>query len=70
MIVPDLVNPPLPPLPPSPLTFPPPVPQRNSSAASDEEFYYSFYYDEGLENKLTRAPFLGLARSLHYRVSV
>ena len=55
------------------LSFPPPLPDwslhplwRNSSTASAEEFYYSFYYNEGLENKLTRAPLLGLAKSICY----
>ena len=38
---------------------------RNSSTASAEEFSYSFYYNEGLENKLTRAPLLGLAKSIY-----
>ena len=40
-------------------------PRRNSSTASAEKFYYSFYYNEGLEYKLTRAPFLGLAKSIY-----
>ena len=39
---------------------------RNSCTASAEEFYYSFYFNEGLENKLTRAPLLGLAKSIYY----
>ena len=58
------------------LSFPPPLPDwslhplwRNSSTASAEEFYYSFYYNEGLENKLTRAPLLGLANSIYYYVN-
>ena len=38
---------------------------RNSSTASAEEFSYSFYYNEGLENKLTRALLLGLAKSIY-----
>ena len=38
---------------------------RNSSTASAEKFSYNFYYNEGLENKLTRAPLLGLAKSLY-----
>ena len=42
------------------------IPLKNSSTASAEEFYYSFYYNEGLENKLTRAPLLGLAKSICY----
>ena len=41
-------------------------PLRNSSKANAEEFYYSFYYNEGLENKFTRAPFLGLPKSIYY----
>ena len=49
------------------LPFPshPPGPWRNSSTASAEEFYYSFYYNEGLENKLIRAPLLGLAKAIY-----
>ena len=39
---------------------------RNSSTASAEEFYYSFYYNEELENKLTRALLLGVAKSINY----
>ena len=38
---------------------------RNSSTASAEKFSYSFYYNEGLENKLTRAPLLGLAKTIY-----
>ena len=45
------------------------LPWRNSSSASVEEFYYSFYYCEGLENKLTRAPLLGLAKSTYWPIS-
>ena len=61
--VPDLVN--------SSLPSPPPEWSLNphwktSSTASAEEFHYSFYYNEGLENKLTRAPLLGLAKSIYY----
>ena len=55
------------------LSFPPPPPDwslhplwRNSSTASAEEFYYSFYYNEELENKLTRALLLGVAKSINY----
>ena len=29
--------------------------------------YYSFYYNQGLENKLARAPLLGLAKSIYYK---
>ena len=39
----------------------PKSPWRNSSTASAEEFCYSFNYSEGLENKLTVTPLLGLA---------
>ena len=61
--VPDLVNSSLPsPLPGVVLKSP----WRNSSTASAEEFYYSFYDNEGLENKLTRAPLLGLAKFIYY----
>ena len=42
------------------------IPWRNSSTASTEELYYSFYYNEGLGNKLTRAPLLVLAKSIYY----
>ena len=42
------------------------IPSRNSSTASAEEFYYSFYYNEELENKLTRALLLGVAKSINY----
>ena len=41
-------------------------PWRNSSTASAEEFYYSFYTYKGLENELTRAPLLGLAKLKYY----
>ena len=58
------------------LSFPPPLPDwslhplwRNSSTASAEEFYYSFYYNEGLENTLTRAPLLGLTKSIYHFLS-
>ena len=44
----------------------PKSPWRNSSTATAEEFYYSSYENEGLENKLKRAPFLGLAKSAYY----
>ena len=62
--VPDLVN--------SSLPSPPPrlvlrSSQIHSSTASAEEFCYSFYRNEELENKLTRAPLLGLAKYLYYR---
>ena len=40
-------------------------PGRNSSTASAEECYHSFYYNEGLENKLTLTPLLGLAKSIY-----
>ena len=65
--VPDLVN--------SSLPSPPPEWSLNphwktSSTASAEEFHYSFYYNEGLENKLTRAPLLGLAKSIYYYRSI
>ena len=42
------------------------VPLKKSSSASAEEFYCSFYCNEGLENKLTRASLLGLAKSIYY----
>ena len=66
IVSPDLAN--------SSLPFPPPElvswsPWRNSSTASAEEFYYSFYYKEGLENILTRAPLLGLAKSIYHFLS-
>ena len=51
-------------LPPPPRTGPE-SPWRNSSATS-EDFYNSSYHNEGLENKLTGAPLLGLAKSIHY----
>ena len=38
-------------------------PWRNSFTASVAEFFKSFYFNVGLENKLTRAPLLGLAKS-------
>ena len=44
------------------------IPLKNSSTASAEEFCYNLYYNEGLENKLTRAPLLGLAKSIYYHV--
>ena len=55
----------------STLPSPPPgpvsqFPWKNFPTVSAEEFYYSFYYNEGLENKLTRAPLLGLAKSIYY----
>ena len=40
-------------------------PWRNSPTTSAEEFYDSFYHNEGLENKLKRAPLLGLAKSIY-----
>ena len=43
----------------------PKSPWRNSSTASAEDFYYSFYYNEGLEHKLTRALLLRLAKSIY-----
>ena len=55
------------------LSNPPPTsrtgpksPRRNSSTTSAEDFYNSFYYNEGLENKLTGAPLLGLAKYIYY----
>ena len=51
------------------LPIPGPVsqfPWKNFPTVSAEEFYYRFYYNEGLENKLTRAPLLGLAKSIYY----
>ena len=44
----------------------PKSPRRNSSTTSAEDFYNSFYYNEGLENKLTGAPLLGLAKYIYY----
>ena len=53
--------------PPSPASgLVPKSPKRNSSGVSAEQFYYSFYYNEGLENKLSRTPLLGLAKSIYY----
>ena len=46
----------------------PKSPGRNSSTASAEKFYYSFYYDERLENKVTRGPLLGLAKYIYLYV--
>ena len=46
----------------------PKSPWRNSSTASAEEFYSSFHFNVGLENKLIRAPLLGLAKSIYYRL--
>ena len=43
----------------------PKSPGRNSSTASAEKFHYSFYYNERLENKLTRGPLLGLAKYIY-----
>ena len=43
----------------------PKSPWIKSSTASAEEFYYNFYYNEGLENKLTEAQLLGLAKSTY-----
>ena len=51
-------------LPPPPRLVPK-SPWRNSFTASAEEFYCSFYFNEGLENKLARAPLLDLANILH-----
>lgn len=31
-----------------------------------EDFQYSFYYNEGLKNKVNRTPFLGLVKSIFY----
>ena len=61
--VPNLVNSTLPSPPPGPVSQ---FPWKNFPTLSAEEFYYSFYYNEGLENKLTRAPLLGLAKSIYY----
>ena len=44
-------------------------PLTNSSSTWVEELYYSFYFNEGLENKLTRVPLLSLAKSIHYIVN-
>ena len=41
-------------------------PWRNSFTASVAEFFKIFYFNVGLENKLTRAPLLGLAKSLYH----
>ena len=57
-----------------PRQFSPPQPPRlvprsrlkNSFTANAEEIYYSFYHNEELENKLTRASLLGLAKSIYY----
>ena len=40
-------------------------PWRNSPTTSAEELYDSFYHNEGLKNKLKRAPLLGLAKSIY-----
>ena len=40
------------------------------STASAKEFYSRFYYNEGLENKLTRCPLLGLAKSILFLIKV
>ena len=61
--VPDLANSSLPSPPPGLVSW---SPWRNSSTAKAEEFYYSFYCNEGLENKLTRAPLLCSAKSIYY----
>ena len=63
---PDLANSSLPCSPPGLVSW---SPWRNSSTASAEEFYYSFYYNEGLENTLTRAPLLGLTKSIYHFLS-
>ena len=47
------------------LPIPPTGPWRKSSTASAGEFITVFIQsNEGLENKLTRAPLLGLAKSM------
>ena len=38
---------------------------RTSSPGSGP---FSFYYNEGLENKLTRVPLLGSAKSIYYQL--
>ena len=55
-----------PPPPSPPHILVPKSPLRNSSTATAEEFYHSSYLNEGLENKLKRAPLLGLAKSIYY----
>ena len=60
--VPDLIN-----------SSPPSPPPRTGLSISLEELFHSqcwivllqFYYNEGIENKLTRAPLLGLAKSIY-----
>ena len=60
--VPDLIN-----------SSPPSPPPRTGLSISLEELFHSqcwivllqFYYKEGIENKLTRAPLLGLAKSIY-----
>ena len=64
-VVPRFQTSPILPFPPHPRNWSLNPLEENSSTASAEEFYNSFYYNEGLENKLTRAPLLGSAKSLY-----